>query len=60
MNTVSNVSFICFNAEIKDANGGKATVIVRIEEMDLTNEQLVFAREILSGAAEKLRAQLRL
>lgn len=51
-------TFICFNEEAKDNNGGAASMIVRIENMDLDNEKIVQSRAILGEAAHKLRVLL--
>lgn len=48
-------SFICFNEEVKDGNGGTACMIVRFEDMDLPNEKIAEVRGILGEATKKLR-----
>lgn len=53
-----NSSFICFNEGAKDGNGGTARMIVNLENMDLTNEEIADVREILRDAAEKMRTRL--
>lgn len=50
-----NSSFICFNEGATDGNGGAARMIVNLENMDLTNENIAGVREILRDAAEKMR-----
>lgn len=55
MKETVGTSFICFNEEVKDGNGGTACMIVRIEDMDLQNEKIAEVRGILSEAIKKLR-----
>ena len=60
MNENVKSDFLCFNEKMKDGNGGEACVIIRFEDMHLSNEQIVEARDILGNAAKKLRDLLSL
>lgn len=48
-------TFICFNEEMKVTDGGTVCMIVRFENVNLPNEKIAGAREILGDAAQKLR-----
>lgn len=53
-------TFICFNEGVKDSNGGTACIIVRIEDMNLSDEKITGTREILGEAVQRLRDLLEL
>ena len=48
-------SFVCFTTEMKNESGeGHVGVTVRIEDMHLTDEQVIAIKEIQESAAEKV------
>lgn len=53
---VSKPSLICFTTEMKEKCGeGRASMIARLEDLELDNQQLLAVREIQEEAAAKLR-----
>lgn len=59
MAEITRPNFICFTTEMKEKDGeGRMSLIARVEEMDLTNEEIIAVKTIQEQAATELRKLL--